>query len=97
MANLPALGASSDAILVAGFSAGSFMASQVAIAWPDVFRCSGLMSGGINYTSMARLNEDLKNLDGTPVLKENRGSVTKESIDKYYDKTVEWINKFEKE
>ena len=54
MATLPALGASSDLIITSGFSAGSFMSAQLMTAWPEVFRCGGLLNGGLTYSQVAR-------------------------------------------
>ena len=54
MATLPSLGASGDYIIVSGFSAGSFMSAQLMTGWPEVFRCGGLLNGGMTYTAAAR-------------------------------------------
>lgn len=57
MATLPALGASSDFIIASGYSAGSYTSAQLITAWPEVFRCGGLLNGGMTNTQMARKAE----------------------------------------
>ena len=54
LATLPALGASSDFVIVSGYSAGSYTSAQLLTAWPEVFRCGGLLNGGMTNTQMAR-------------------------------------------
>jgi predicted esterase len=44
--SLPALGASPDSTIVAGFSAGSFMAHNLHVVYSDTFKGAGLVAGG---------------------------------------------------
>ena len=44
--SLPALGADSDTTIVAGFSAGSFMATNLHVVYSDTFKGAGLVAGG---------------------------------------------------
>ena len=57
MATLPSLGSSADFVIVSGYSAGSFTSAQLLTAWPEVFRCGGLLNGGMTNTQMARKEE----------------------------------------
>ena len=57
MATLPALGASSNFVIASGYSAGSYTSAQLITAWPETFRCGGLLNGGMTNTQMARKAE----------------------------------------
>ena len=44
--SLPALGANPDSTIVAGFSAGSYMAHNLHVVYSDTFKGAGLVAGG---------------------------------------------------
>ena len=44
--SLPALGTDRDTTIIAGFSAGSFMATNLHVVYSDIFKGAGLVAGG---------------------------------------------------
>jgi predicted esterase len=54
------MGASLQDTLVAGFSSGCFMADQLIIAYPETFKCAGLMNGGMSGQNSAERKEEYK-------------------------------------
>jgi poly(3-hydroxybutyrate) depolymerase len=55
---LPSLGASTQNTLVAGYSSGCFLSSQLIIAYPELFKCAGLMNGGLSGMNSAARKEE---------------------------------------
>jgi pimeloyl-ACP methyl ester carboxylesterase len=49
--SLPALGTDRDTTIIAGFSAGSFMASNLHVVYSDTFKGAGLVAGGPYMTN----------------------------------------------
>ena len=57
MTSLMPLGASPDNVIVAGFSSGSFMTSQLLVAFPDIFKCAGMLNGGLPGSGLRHESE----------------------------------------
>lgn len=59
---LPPLNVNQDYAIVNGFSSGGFLASQLIIAKPDVFKGAGILNGGLlgtgnKYNQYIQINQ----------------------------------------
>ena len=50
MSSLPALGASKEYVISAGFSSGAETSAHLMLAYPEVFGCVGVLDGGFPLT-----------------------------------------------
>lgn len=83
-ATLPALGASGDNASVIGISSGGYMASQLAIAWPERFAGLGVISAGPWGCAQGSLSLAL-----TQCMLTTKGPVDLEAIDARYQSYLE--------
>lgn len=52
--SLPAIGASPQNVIAAGYSSGSYMSAQLMIAFPELFACAGMFNGGLTVQNFDR-------------------------------------------
>jgi hypothetical protein len=89
--SLPAIGASPNNVIVAGYSSGSYMASQLMIAFPELIACAGMFNGGLTVQNFDRDEDSYRQIGIYPDYTIQAGPLRDAIDNTNYQKTREMI------